>query len=99
MLGLAGWGQFSSIERGRFTLSKSLLPANPEEYRLIEWQPGLDSAILLFVDELRTTRDLLYQPRLLLEEAVLSSILANLAPALDVLAELLTCLPAAFNRS
>lgn len=59
----------------------------------------LDSAILLFVGELRTTRDLLYQPRLLVEEAVLSSILANLASALDVLEELLTCLPAEFNRS
>jgi hypothetical protein len=59
----------------------------------------LDSAVLLFVGELRTTRDLLYQPRLLVEEGVLSSILANLASALDVLAELLACLPAEFVRS
>jgi hypothetical protein len=59
----------------------------------------LDSAVLLFVGELRTTHDLLYQPRLLVEEGVLSSILANLASALDVLAELLACLPAEFVRS
>jgi len=59
----------------------------------------LDSAVLLFLGELRTTHDLLYQPRLLVEEGVLSSILANLASALDVLAELLTCLPADFVRS
>jgi hypothetical protein len=59
----------------------------------------LESAVLLFGGELRTTRDLLYQPRLLVEEVVMSSILANLASALDVLAELLTCLPPEFNRS
>lgn len=59
----------------------------------------LDSAVLLFVGELRTTRDLLYQPRLLVEEIVLSSILANLASALDVLAELLAGLPGEFARS
>ncbi len=59
----------------------------------------LDSAVLLFLGELRTTHDLLYQPRLLVEEGVLSSILANLASALDVLAELLGCLPAGFVRS
>jgi hypothetical protein len=59
----------------------------------------LDSAALLFVGELRTTRDLLYQPRLMVQEGVLSSILANLAAALDVLVELLACLPANFSRS
>lgn len=59
----------------------------------------LDSAVLLFVGELRTTHDLLYQPRLMVEEAVLSSILANLASALEVLVGLLTCLPAEFTRS
>jgi hypothetical protein len=59
----------------------------------------LDSAALLFLGELRTTHDLLYQPRLLVEEGVLASILANLASALDVLTELLTCLPAEFTRS
>jgi hypothetical protein len=59
----------------------------------------LDSTVLLFVGELRTTHDLLYQPRLMVEEGTLSSILANLASALDVLAELLTCLPQGFARS
>ncbi len=59
----------------------------------------LDSAVLLFLGELRTTHDLLYQPRLMVEEGVLGSILANLASALDVLAELLTCLPPEFTRS
>lgn len=59
----------------------------------------LDSAVLLFVAELRTTHDLLYQPKLMVEEAVLSSILANLASALDVLTELLACLPSDFTRS
>jgi hypothetical protein len=59
----------------------------------------LDSAAMLFVGELRTTHDLLYQPKLMVEEVVLSTILANLASALDVLAELLGCLPAEFTRS
>jgi len=59
----------------------------------------LDSAALLFLGELRTTHDLLYQPRLMVEEGVLGSILANLSSALEVLAELLTCLPAEFTRS
>ena len=59
----------------------------------------LDSAVLLFLGELRTTHDLLYQPRLMVEEGVLAAILANLASALEVLAELLTCLPAEFTRS
>jgi hypothetical protein len=59
----------------------------------------LDSAVMLFVGELRTTHDLLYQPRLIVEEVILSTILANLASALDVLAELLGCLPADFTRS
>jgi len=59
----------------------------------------LDSAVLLFLGELRTTHDLLYQPRLLVEEGVLASILANLSSALEVLLEALTCLPADFTRS
>lgn len=59
----------------------------------------LDSAVLLFLAELRTTHDLLYQARLLVEEAVLGSILANLSSALEVLAQLLACLPASFARS
>ena len=59
----------------------------------------LDSAVLLFVGELRTTRDLLYQPRLVVEEGVLAAILASLASALNVLADLLACLPPDFPRS
>jgi len=59
----------------------------------------LDSAILLFLAELRTTHDLLYQPRLMVEEGVLASILANLSSALDLLLELFTCLPRDFKRS
>jgi hypothetical protein len=59
----------------------------------------LDSATMLFLSEARTTHDLLYQPRLMVQEGVLSSILANYAAALDVMAELLACLPAGFQRS
>jgi hypothetical protein len=59
----------------------------------------LESAALLFLSELRTTHDLLYQPRLTVEEGVLGAILANLASALEVLAEVLSCLPAEFARS
>jgi potassium channel LctB len=59
----------------------------------------LESGVLLFLAELRTTHDLLYQPRLMIEEGVLASILANLASALEVLAELLACLPTEFTRS
>src|SRR5208282_2245724 len=49
----------------------------------------LESAALLFLGELRTTRDLLYQPRLMVEEGVLAAILATLASALSVLSDLL----------
>ena len=59
----------------------------------------LESAALLFLGELRTTRDLLYQPRLMVEEGVLGAILATLASALSVLADLLACLPPDFSRS
>ena len=59
----------------------------------------LDSIVLIFLSEARTTHDLLYQPRLMVEEGVLASILANFASALDVLAELLGCLPPEFQRS
>ncbi len=59
----------------------------------------LDSAVLLVLGELRTTRDLLYQPRLVVEEGVLAAILATLASALSVLADLLACLPPEFSRS
>ena len=59
----------------------------------------LESAVILFSGELRTTRDLLYQPRLMVEEGVLSAILATLASAMNVLAELLALLPPEFSRS
>jgi hypothetical protein len=59
----------------------------------------LHSAVWLFLSELRTTHELLYQPRLMVEEIVLASILGNLASALEVLAELLGCLPAGFTRT
>jgi hypothetical protein len=59
----------------------------------------LESAVILFSGELRTTRDLLYQPRLSVEEGVLSAILATLASAMNVLAELFALLPPEFVRS
>ena len=59
----------------------------------------LESATILFLGELRTTRDLLYQPRLVVEEGVLAGILATLASGLNVLADLLACLPPEFSRS
>jgi hypothetical protein len=59
----------------------------------------LESAGLLFQSELRTTHDLLYQPRLVVEEGVLASILAALSSAINVFADLLACLPAEFPRS
>jgi len=59
----------------------------------------LESAALLFLGELRTTRDLLYQPRLMVEEGVLAAILATLASALSVLSDLLASLPPEFSRS
>jgi hypothetical protein len=59
----------------------------------------LDSAVRVFLGEMRAIHDLLYQPRLLVEEGVLAAILANLASALTVLSELLPCLPPEFARS
>ena len=59
----------------------------------------LESAVILFSGELRTTRDLLYQPRLMVEEGVMAAILATLASAMNVLAELLALLPTEFSRS
>jgi len=59
----------------------------------------LHSAVWLFLSELRTIHQLLYQPRLQVEEIVLASILSNLASALDVLAALLACLPAELSRT
>jgi hypothetical protein len=59
----------------------------------------LESAVLIFLGELRATHDLLYQPRLVVEEGVLAAILANLSSALTVLSELLVCLPGGLARS
>jgi rhodanese-related sulfurtransferase len=59
----------------------------------------LDSAALIFLGEMRSIHDLLYQPRLVMEEGVLASILASLASALTVLLELLLRLPPEFARS
>lgn len=59
----------------------------------------LESAALVFQSELRTTHDLLYQPRLTVEEGVLASILAALASALNVLSDALGCLPPGVLRS
>jgi len=59
----------------------------------------LDSSALIFLGEMRSIHDLLYQPRLVVEEGVLASILANLASALTVMSELLVRLPPGFVRS
>ena len=59
----------------------------------------LESSVILFSGELRTTRDILYQPRLMVEEGVMAAILATLASAMNVLAELLALLPPEFSRS
>jgi rhodanese-related sulfurtransferase len=59
----------------------------------------LDSSALVFLAEMRSVHDLLYQPRLVVEEGVLSSILANMASALTVMSELLERLPPTFVRS
>ena len=59
----------------------------------------LESAVILFLGESRTTRDLLYQPRLMVEEGVLAAILATLASAMNVLAELLEQMPPEFSRT
>jgi Ion channel len=59
----------------------------------------LESAALVFQSELRTTHDLLYQPRLMVEEGVMASILAALASALNILSDALACLPPGVPRS
>jgi hypothetical protein len=59
----------------------------------------LQSSSIVFQGELRTTHDLLYQPRLIIEEGVLSAILASVSSALDAMSELLANLPPEFVRS
>jgi rhodanese-related sulfurtransferase len=56
----------------------------------------LDSAVLIFLGEMRAIHDLLYQRRLVVEEGDLAALLASLASALTVLSELLQCLPPLF---
>jgi Ion channel len=59
----------------------------------------LESSMLLFQTEMRTIHDLLYQPKLTVEEGVLSTILADLSLALTVFVDLLAALPPDFPRS
>jgi hypothetical protein len=59
----------------------------------------LESAALVFAGELRAIHGLLYRPQQAPEEPILGAILASLAASLHELSELLTCLPAGFNRS
>ncbi len=59
----------------------------------------LESSALIFLGETRSIHDLLYQPRLIVEEGVLASILASLLSALTLMSELLIRLPSTFVRS
>jgi rhodanese-related sulfurtransferase len=59
----------------------------------------LESSTRIFNSEMRAIHDLLYQRRLMVEERVLSSILANVYSALTVLSEVLQCLPPTLVRS
>jgi potassium channel LctB len=55
--------------------------------------PRLESTTLVFTSDLHAIHELLYNPHRVPNEAVLSAILANLASALNMLHELLGCLP------
>ncbi len=59
----------------------------------------LESSMLLFQSELRSIHDLLYQPKLTVQEGVLAAILADLSLALTVFVDLLAGLPRDFPRS
>ncbi len=59
----------------------------------------LDNSAIVFLGEVRSIHDLLYQPRLIVEEGVLASILASLSSALTLMSELLVALPSTFVRS
>ena len=59
----------------------------------------LDSATLVFVGEMSTIHDLLYEPQRMPDDRVLAAILANLASALGTLCDLLRCLPSGFSYS
>jgi len=58
-----------------------------------------ESTIAIFEGELRTVHDLLYRPDQMPDEQVLESILASLAAGLEVLGELLHCMPAESRES
>lgn len=59
----------------------------------------LESSMLLFQSEMRSIHGLLYQPKLSVEEGVLSAILADLNLTLTVFVDLLAALPQDFPRS
>jgi len=59
----------------------------------------LESAVLVFVGELRAVHSLLYSPQRAPEEAVLEAILIALASALRTLSDLVACLPQNFERA
>ncbi len=52
----------------------------------------IESAVAVFVGELRAIHDLLFRPQRAPEEAALEALLAHLAAALGELAELLACI-------
>ncbi len=61
--------------------------------------PRLESAALVFLGELRTVHDLLYEPQRAPEERVLAAILAMLSSSLQALRDLMVRLPHDFKRS
>lgn len=61
--------------------------------------PRAESAVAVFVGELETVHDLLYRPQQTPAEAVLESILANLAAAMRELHDLIRCLPRAHGAA
>ena len=58
-----------------------------------------ESTLAIFEGELRTVHDVLYNPEQMPDEQVLESILAGIAAALEVLSELLGCMPEESRRS
>jgi len=58
-----------------------------------------ESTLAIFEGELRTVHDLLYRPDQMPDEQDLESILASLAAGLEVLGELLHCMPAESRES
>ncbi len=58
-----------------------------------------ESTLAIFEGELRTVHDLLYNPEQMPEEQALESILASIAASLEVLNELLGCMPTESRKS